>query len=144
MTIHNTPAPASKSSTARLMRILVTLLCLVVVAAVLWQLLPKASFSSDLTRIGQGRPALVMLREVHVMGGDLVMEYMSQIQDEFRDEVEFLVVHTGNPDGQTFAATHRVGDGSLVLFDGNGDVIGRVDRPAGSAELRQYLRDSLP
>lgn len=147
MTTHNTPPPAQtpgrKPLASRAVTVLVTLACLAVVGAILWQLLPKAAFSSDLTRVGQGRPALVMLREVHIMGGDQVMEYMSQIHDEFRAEVEFLVVHTGNPDGQMFAATHDVGDGSLVLFDGDGAVIARIDRPNSSAELRQYLRQHL-
>ena len=143
MTTHNAPPPARKSATARVVKVLVTLACLIAVMAILWQLLPKASFSSDLTRVGQGRPALVMLREVHVMGGDQVMEYMSQIYDEFRGEVEFLVVQTGHPDGQMFAATHNIGDGSLVLFDGEGAVIGQTGRPASSAELREYIRRHL-
>lgn len=143
MTTHNSQPPASKPFAARIMPIVVTLVCLAIVAAILWQLLPKAAFSSDLTRVGQGRPALVMLREVHVMGGDQVMEYMSQIYGEFQGEVEFLVVHTGHPDGQMFAATHNVGDGSLVLFDGDGVVLGQTGRPASSTELRQYIRQHL-
>lgn len=143
MTTPNAQPPAAKPSSSRARTVLVTLVCLAVVAAVLWQLLPKAAFSSDLTRVGQGRPALVMLREVQVMGGDQVMGYMTQIYDEFQGEVEFLVVQTGHPDGQMFAATHNVSDGSLVLFDGDGAVLSQTGRPADSAELRQYLHQHL-
>lgn len=143
MTTHNVPPAGQKSVTSRVITVVVTLVCLGVVAAILWQLLPKSAFPSDLTRVGQGRPALVMLREVHVMGGDIVMEYMTQIHDEFRDEVEFLVVHTGHPDGQAFTATHNIGDGSLVLFDAQGNVLSRSARPQSSNELRQYLRQHL-
>jgi hypothetical protein len=115
----------------------------VLIGAVLWLLLPKGSFSNDLTRVGQGQPALVMLREVHVMGGDLVMEQMLLIQAEFQDSVEFLVVHTGHPDGEAFAAEHNISDGSLVLFDAEGQVLGRSARPESADALRQFITELL-
>ena len=55
----------------------------------------------------------------------------------------FLVVHTGHPDGQTFAQVHNIGDGSLVLFDAAGTVVQRMGRPSGTAELRQFIRANL-
>ena len=131
------------SARTRLTRTLVVLCSIVLIGAVMWQLLPKGSFSNDLTRVGQGQPALVMLREVHVMGGDLVMEQMLQIHPEFENTVEFLVVHTGHPDGQAFARDHNISDGSLVLFDGNGEVLGRRGRPESPDALRQFITNLL-
>jgi hypothetical protein len=124
-------------------RTLIIITSTVVIGAVLWLLLPKGSFSNDLTRVGQGQPALVMLREVHVMGGDLVMEQMLHIHAEFRDSLEFLVVHTGHPDGQAFAADHNISDGSLVLFDAEGEVLGRSARPESADALRQFITELL-
>lgn len=124
-------------------RTLVILACTVLVGAVLWLMLPKGSFSNDLTRVGQGQPALVMLREVHVMGGELVMEQMLHIHPEFQNSVEFLVVHTGHPDGQAFAQEHNVSDGALVLFDANGEVLGRSARPESPDALRQFITTLL-
>jgi hypothetical protein len=124
-------------------RPLVILASTVLIGAVLWLLLPKGSFSNDLTRVGQGQPALVMLREVHVMGGDRVMEQMLLIQAEFQDSVEFLVVHTGDPDGEAFAAEHNISDGSLVLFDAEGQVLGRSARPESADALRQFITELL-
>ena len=131
------------SSTSRLLRVLVTLVCLAAVATILWQLLPKAAFSSDLSQVGQGRPALVMLREIHVMGGEQVLEQMHTIYPDYTGSMAFLVVHTGHPDGQAFARTHNVGDGSLVLFDADGEVLGRSGRPESSAALRQFINQHL-
>lgn len=131
------------SAASRIRQVLVTIACLTAVAAVLWQLLPKGSFSSDLTQVGQGKPALVMLREIHVMGGEQVVEHMLAIHAEFADDMVFLVVHTGHPDGQQFAQQHNIGDGSLVLFDAAGTVVQRMGRPTGSAELRQFIRSNL-
>ncbi len=124
-------------------RTLIIVASTVLIGAVLWLLLPKGSFSNDLTRVGQGQPALVMLREVHVMGGDRVMEQMLLIQAEFQDSVEFLVVHTGHPDGEAFAAEHNISDGSLVLFDAEGQVLGRSARPESADALRQFITELL-
>jgi hypothetical protein len=130
-------------SGSRWIRTLVILASTVLIGTVLWLLLPKGSFSSDLTRVGLGQPTLVMLRELHVMGGDLVMEQMLHIHPEFESSVEFLVVHTGHPDGQAFARDHNISDGSLVLFDANGEVLGRSARPDSPDALRQFITGLL-
>lgn len=135
--------PITQPSGSRWISKLVILTSTVLIGAVMWQLLPKGSFSNDLSRVGQGQPALVMLREVHVMGGDLVMEQMLHIHPEFENTVEFLVVHTGHPDGQAFAEEHNISDGSLVLFDAEGDVLGRSARPVSPDALRQFITDFL-
>ena len=135
--------PVAKPTGNPWIRTLIIVAFTVLIGAVLWLLLPKGSFSNDLTRVGQGQPALVMLREVHVMGGDRVMEQMLLIQAEFQDSVEFLVVHTGHPDGQAFAAEHNISDGSLVLFDAQGQVLGRSARPESADALRQFITELL-
>lgn len=135
--------PMDQPAGNRWLRTLMILTSTALIGSVLWLLLPKGSFSNDLTRVGQGQPALVMLREVHVMGGDLVMEQMLHIHPEFQDSVEFLVVHTGHPDGQAFAANHNISDGSLVLFDAEGEVLARSARPESPDALRNFITDFL-
>jgi hypothetical protein len=133
----------STAASSRAVKTLVIMACLAIVASVLWYLLPKTAFSSDLSQVGQGRPALVMLREVHVMGGDLVMEQMLAVYPEFENDMVFLVVHTGHPDGQLFANTHNISDGSLVLFDAGGNVAATSGRPANINELRQFIQSNI-
>lgn len=135
--------PKTQPSGSRWTRTLVILAFTVLTGAVLWQMLPKGSFSNDLSRVGQGQPALVMLREVHVMGGEMVMEQMLHIHPEFESTVEFLVVHTGHPDGEAFSRDHNIRDGSLVLFDAEGEVLGRSARPESPDALRQFITDLL-
>lgn len=134
---------AQPSTRARLVRVLVTLACLVAVATILWQLLPKAAFSSDLSQVGQGRPALVMLREVNFVGGDRVIEHMLEIYPDYEQNMVFLVVHTGNPTGQNFAAEHGVTDGDLVLFDAEGNAQSQLSQPSGVNDIRQFLQQAL-
>lgn len=133
----------STAASSRIIKPLIVLICLAVIGAVLWQLLPKASFSSDMSQVGQGKPALVMLREVHVVGGELVMDQMQAVYPEFENDVVFLVIHTGHPDGQQFANTHNIRDGSLVLFDAQGRPLGVSGRPDNINELRQFIRQNL-
>jgi hypothetical protein len=132
-----------KSILIRLSKPLITLLCLVVVAGVLWQLLPKSTFSSDLSQLGQGRPGLVLLREIHVMGGERVLEQMQSIYPEFEQDMVFLLVHTGNPTGLDFAAEHNAGDGSVVIFDAQGRAAGSIRHPESASVLRRFIVDTL-
>lgn len=136
--------PAAKSALMRLAKPVITLACLAIVATVLWQLLPKQSFSSDLSQLGQGLPGLVLMREVQVMGGERVLEQMQILHREFDERMVFLLVHTGNPSGQQFAATHGVRDGDVVLFDAQGRALGTISQPATPSALRQFIYDTLP
>ncbi|MBC53229.1 MAG: hypothetical protein CMQ34_05265 [Gammaproteobacteria bacterium] len=129
----------SRSASSRIVRALVVLTCLAVVGLVLWQMLPKSTFSSDLSQTGQGTPALVMLREIHVMGGERTLAQMQTIYPEFQDQLLFLLVHTGHPDGVAFADTHRVSDGSVVLLDGSGNAIAVMGRPDSAEALRDFI-----
>lgn len=137
------PHNNGKSIVLQMAKPVITLLCLTAVAAVLWQLLPKASFSSDLSQLGQGRPGLVLMREVHVMGGERVLEQMQTIYPEFEQNMVFLLVHSGHPDGLGFAATHNVSDGGVVLFDASGNALGSLHYPESADVLRQFVNDTL-
>jgi hypothetical protein len=114
-----------------------------VVIGALWQLLPRSSFSNDLSRVGQGTPALVMLREVHIMGGEQVMDMMQAIYPDYEQQVIFLVVQTGHPDGVAFSDTYGIRDGGLVLFDAAGNVIDRSARPESTEALRNLVDRAL-
>lgn len=133
----------SRSASSRVVRLIVVLSCLAVVGLVLWQLLPKSTFSSDLNQVGQGRPALVMLREIHIMGGERTLAQMEALYPDLQDQMTFLLVHTGHPDGVAFAETHNVGDGSLVLFDGNGQALATMGRPESTEDLRRFIARHL-
>ena len=133
----------SRSASSRLVRVLVVLSCLAVVGLVLWQLLPKSTFSSDLGQVGQGTPALVMLREIHVMGSERTLAQMEMVYPDYQDQLMFLLVHTGHPDGVAFAETHNVSDGSLVLLDGAGDAIATMGRPDSVEALRGFISQHM-
>ena len=133
----------SRSALMRVAKPLSTLIFVVIVATILWQLLPKAAFSSDLTRVGQGKPALVMLRDIGAVGGERILEQMHAVYPEFESQMIFLVVHTGNPAGVDFGAEHNVTDGQMIFFDAEGRRIARSDRTGNAEALKRFLSQNL-
>lgn len=123
---------------------LVTGICLAVVLGVLWQLAPRGAFPSDLSMTGQGRPALVMVRDVGVRGGEQVMELMEAVHPDYETGMDFLVVQTGHPDGRDFSRRHDADDGTVVLLDGEGNALAAMQHPSSPAALRQFIDSRLP
>jgi len=123
---------------------LVTGICLAVVLVILWQLAPRGAFPSDLSITGQGRPALVMVRDVGVRGGEQVMEVMEEVYPDYTDSMDFLVVQTGHPDGLDFATRHDARDGTVVLLDGAGNALAAMHHPGSATALRQFIDSRLP
>ncbi len=70
--------------------------------ALIFSQLPRGSYSTDLTRIGDGRPALVLAYDISSMGGTEVMKLMDALREEYSDRVVFLVADLGTPHGYGF------------------------------------------
>jgi len=120
-------------------KVLMTVAVIVGAGALIFTQLPRDVFSTDLSRIGQGTPALVVARDIRYVAGAEVMDLLNSMRPEFSDRVEFLAVNLGNPQGDGFVRQHGMEDGMVVLFSGNGTRIGALGRPATQQELRQLL-----
>ena len=93
------------------------------VLALVWSQLPRSPYSTDLTRIGQGQPALVLAYDIQSMGGMAVMSMMDDLRGEYADRIAFLVAPLGAPDGQAFGRRFEANNGSVVLFSATGGVV---------------------
>ena len=120
-------------------KVVITLVVIVGAGALIFTQLPRGTFSTDLSRIGQGTPALVVARDISFVAGEEVMSLLNGMRPEFADRVEFLAVNLGNPQAQGFARQHRMQDGTVVLFSGDGTRIGVLGRPSTQREVRQLL-----
>ncbi len=120
-------------------RFLLGLLVSVGVAGFLWSQLPSGAYPTDLSRIGDGRPAVVLAHDANYGGGMAVMELMNDIRGDYAEEVEFLVAHLGMADAQEFASRHAARDGTVLLFAGDGSRVGVLHQPRSTGELRQAL-----
>lgn len=118
---------------------LITMLIMAVVGSLIWSQLPRGAYPTDLSRVGAGKPALVLAHDANFAAGMAVMELMNVIRDDYAGKVEFLVAHLGMQDGQTFASRHAARDGSVLLFSAEGELVGTLHQPQTVDALRQAL-----
>lgn len=108
-----------------------------------WSQLPKGSYPTDLSTIGQGQPVLVLAMDSSFVGGAAVMELLNDIRHDFADSVHFRVASMALPNGQAFAQQHQVGDGAVLLFNARGQRVAVLHTPQTQDELRQALQQAL-
>jgi hypothetical protein len=124
-------------------KFLLTLLVLAGVGGFIWSQLPSGSYPTDLSRIGGGRPALVLAQDSNYSGGMAVMELMNEIRGDYAERVEFLVAPLSMADAQAFAGRHAAADGTVLLFAGDGRRVGVLHYPRSAGELRQALSQAF-
>jgi len=113
------------------------------VLALVWSQLPRSPYSTDLARIGQGQPALVLAYDIQSMGGMAVMAMMDDLRGEYAERITFLVAPLGAPHGQAFGNRFGATNGSVVLFSAKGTAVNTVHLPANTAELQKALESLL-
>jgi hypothetical protein len=113
------------------------------VLALVWSQLPRSPYSTDLSRIGQGQPALVLAYDIQSMGGMAVMAMMDDLRGEYADRIAFLVAPLGAPQGEAFGRRFNLDNGSVVLFSPQGVAVNTVHLPANTAELKNALEALL-
>jgi hypothetical protein len=121
------------------------LLALAGVAAFLWQALPRGAYPTDLSRVGAGRPVLVLAHDTNYVGSATVMELMNGIRGDYAERVDFLVAHLAMADAQAFAERHAARDGTVLLFAADGRRVGVLHLPqsASADELRRALAQAF-
>lgn len=128
---------------ARARKWLIYTAIIVGVLALVWSQLPRSPYPTDLTRIGQGQPTMVLAYDIQSLGGMAVMGMMDELRDEYTDRIVFLVAPLGAPLGQAFGRRFDAENGSVVLFSANGAALSPVYTPQNTAELKDALETLL-
>jgi hypothetical protein len=128
---------------SRLRKWLIYLAISIGVLTLVWSQLPRSPYSTDLSRIGQGQPALVLAYDIQSMGGMAVMAMMDDLRGEYADRIAFLVAPLGAPQGEAFGRRFNLDNGSVVLFSPQGVAVNTVHLPANTAELKNALEALL-
>jgi hypothetical protein len=136
-----THVPATRIS--RLRKWLIYTALSIGVLTLVWSQLPRSPYSTDLSRIGQGQPALVLAYDIQSMGGMAVMAMMDDLRGEYADRIAFLVAPLGAPQGEAFGRRFNLDNGSVVLFSAKGTAVNTVHLPADTAALKLALEDLL-
>lgn len=92
----------------------------VIVVAV--NLLPRG-FSQDLTAIGQGTKAVVLVHDGNLLQSADTMVAMNAVRDEFEGRIQFIVADINTPEGRKFANQHGFGPAALAFFAADGQQV---------------------
>ncbi|SEF92378.1 hypothetical protein [Nitrosomonas ureae] len=109
---------------------------LVIVIAV--SLLPRG-FSQDLSVIGQGTNAIVLVHDGNILQSTDTMAAMNAVRDDFEEYIAFIVADINTPEGKRFADSHGFGPAALAFFAANGDRLQVLYSEQTSESLRRYL-----
>ncbi len=123
-------------------KLLVILFSAIVILAFSWAMLPQG-YSTDITKIGKGKPAVVIIYDANNAGSDHIMGSLTQVRGEFEGQVEFIIVDVNAPGGQVFANTNAVPAASALFLSREGKRITVVYPPQEAAEFNQTIRQAF-
>lgn len=116
---------------------------LLVFAGLAWQLLPRG-FETDLSLIGTGQRALVLVHDHQRVDSVELMESLSGLRERHPDLALYMVADLNVPRGRRFAENYDLAAATLVLFDRRGTPVARLRGPQSIADIEQWLKDRLP
>ncbi len=120
---------------------LLTLVVLGIGVVLLVLMLPKAMLSSDLSQVGQGRPALVLVFENYSPASVDTIDLLKRVKAEHEDMLSFLVADIGAPEGRAFADRFRAGSGVLLSFSAQGQLLSQGFVADADALQRRIAED---
>ena len=128
----------SQQSGSALRSALITIAIIAVALAFAATLLPRG-FSDDVSRIGQGRGAIVLVHNKEAVLSLEMMTLMNRVRGDYEDRVEFLAVDEATDTGRRFAAAQGVNDSVLVLFAPDGARLAVLDSVRSEADMRAVM-----
>lgn len=103
-------------------------------------MLPRG-FSDDLSRIGHGKVAVVLVRDKNAVESFDMLEVMNAIRDQYDGKVEFLLTDSNTPEGREFITATNAARVTMVVLDAHGKAV-NVLYPRLTAEALQQAIDA--
>jgi hypothetical protein len=116
-------------------------LFLLLIAIVIMNL--PSGYSDDLSRIGRGQVAVVLVRDKSAVQSFDLMSELNGIRDKFAGRVEFLLTDFDTPEGRAFITANNAARATLVLFDANGKPVKVLSAPQTAENLQQEIAGIL-
>lgn len=99
--------------------------------------------STDLSVIGQGKPALVLAYDNFSPTGGDALNRLRQVRNDYDSRLDFVVADLGTPQGRAFANRHQLVDGQAVFLRQDGQLLLVTSIPADDRELLRRLESML-
>lgn len=120
----------------------VAIVFFLVLAAVAVMNLPRG-YSDDLSRVGKGKAAVVLVRDKNAVQSFDLMEVMNGVRDQYAGQVEFLLTDFDTPQGRAFIAANGASRATLVFFDASGKLAKVLYPPQTAASVQQEIATVL-
>lgn len=114
----------------------------VLLAAVAVMNLPRG-YSDDLSRIGKGKAAVVLVRDKNAVQSFDLIEVMNGLRDQYAGQVEFLLTDFNTPEGRAFIAANSAARVTLVVLDANGKMANVLYPPQTTESVEQAIAGVL-
>jgi hypothetical protein len=128
---------------SRFLQILTGIAIVVAAGLLVFRHLPTSGYGSDVSQVGQGRPAVVLVFESFSPPSIEAMELFDRVRRDYADRLDFLVADTGSPRGQAFIAHHGVHVGQVLTFRADGTRVRASILDGDEQALRERLRQDL-
>jgi len=115
---------------------------LLMIAAAAAMNLPRG-YSDDLSRIGKGKAAVVLVRDKNAVQSFDLMEVMNGIRDQYGGRVEFLLTDVNTPEGNAFITAKGAAKVTLVVLDANGKTVNVLYPPQTAESVQQAIAGVL-
>ncbi len=99
--------------------------------------------STDLSKIGQGKPVLVLAYENYSLSGGDALDRLRQVRSDYESRLDFLVADMGTPQGFAFASRHKLFNAQAVFLKQDGEALQVISIPEDERELRSRLDSKL-
>jgi len=111
---------------------------LVLLVAIVVMNLPRG-YSDDLSQIGQGRTAVVMVRDKDAVESLQLMDTLDSIRGRYHGRVVFLLTDYDTAKGRAFMAANKAAGTTLVLFDPSGKEVKVLSDPQTAANIEKEI-----
>ena len=115
---------------------------LLMIAAAAAMNLPRG-YSDDLSRIGKGKAAVVLVRDKDAVQSFDLMDVMNGIRDQYAGRVEFLLTDFNTPEGREFISSKGGARVTLVVLDANGKMLNVLYPPQTAESVQQAIAGVL-
>ncbi|SFP51941.1 hypothetical protein SAMN05216419_100541 [Nitrosomonas cryotolerans] len=130
------PNPSNTSRNIWPKLITFVFILLTIVAAVM--LLPRG-FSQDVSQIGKGTNAVVLVHDNNIIQSGETMAAMNEIRDIYTARIEFIIADIKTPSGKAFADTYALSPTALTFFSADGEKLQTLYSPQTGETLKNNL-----
>ena len=128
-----------KANTRRRSLVALSSLALIIALVVFMAGRLPPPYDTDLSRVGEGRPAAVIIHDHNTVDSIVLMQHLDDLRATYEPALLLLLADFHRPDGRRFAEQYDLPRASLTLFDARGELVQTYARHREREDLVRFL-----